>query len=60
MDDIPGRILQLMKMWTIFQENIATDCKEGRRLQEYFNEWFQEMFEAQLQIQTVILRNTRI
>ena len=60
MDDIPGRILQLMKMWTIFQENIATDCKEGRQLQEYFDEWFQETFEAQLQIQTVILRNTRI
>ena len=44
MDDIPGR----------------TDCKEGRHLQEYFDEWFQEMLEVQLQIQTVILRNTRI
>ena len=51
---------RMQKYGRYSRKNIATDCKEGRHLQEYFDEWFQEMLEVQLQIQTVILRNTRI
>ena len=51
---------RMQKYGRYSRKNIATDCKEGRHLQEYFDEWFQEMLEVQLQIQTVVLRNTRI